>query len=108
MLLNLHTFKKFWKRCKLQDEYIGGVLNAYIRNRIYLTNTVYIEHRFYYNYICFIIVLLIDFRTICFFILKLMSECQLKVMASCVVFNLTNRYDHNRYPKYTLLSSFFC
>jgi len=46
---------------------------------MYLTNTLYIEHRFYNTYISFIIVLLIDYRTISFFILKLLSDYQLKV-----------------------------
>jgi len=69
---------------------------------ICLTNTVYIEHRFFYTYINFIIVLLIDNRTISSFILKSVADYQLKVMKQCVVLNLKKRYDHNRYPKYTL------
>jgi len=62
-----------------------SVLNAVKAiKRIYLTNTVYIEHHFYYNYISCIIVLLIDYRTISFFILKLISDYQFKVMKQCV------------------------
>ena len=83
MLLNLH--KKFTGVLL----YTGGVLNTVkARSRIYLTNTVYIEHRFYYTYISFIIVQLFDYRTISFFILKLMSDYQLKVMKPCVVLNI--------------------
>ena len=81
----------------------SSVLNAVkARTRIYLTSTFYIDHRFYYSNICFGIVLLIDYRTISFFILKLVSDYELKVKKQSVGLNLTNRHDHNRYPKYTL------
>ena len=55
-------------------------LQVVTRNRIYLIITVYKEYHFFYTYISLIIVLLIDYRPISVFILKLVSDYQLKVM----------------------------